>query len=142
MRNNDNPFGGVTVVFGGDFRQVLPVIVKGSWPEIVDACLQKSLLWNYFNIQVLTLQRNMHLNISAEDSTFSQFLRELGNGMHTVPDGSILLPQHMKCEDNIKEGLINIIYPQLDQLSLRNNEAAQHNNTFLKEQYSVLEMMK
>lgn len=54
LRNNDNPFGGVTVVFGSDFRQILPVIVKGSRPKIVDACLRKSLLWNYFNI--LTLQ--------------------------------------------------------------------------------------
>ena len=26
----DKPFGGMTVVFGGDFRQVLPVIPKGS----------------------------------------------------------------------------------------------------------------
>ena len=33
------PFGGVTVVFGGDFRQILPVIVKGSHSEIVSSCL-------------------------------------------------------------------------------------------------------
>ena len=27
---NDKPFGGIVVVFGGDFKQILPIIVKGS----------------------------------------------------------------------------------------------------------------
>jgi len=30
----DKPFGGITVVFGGDFHQILPVIKKGSWGDI------------------------------------------------------------------------------------------------------------
>ena len=30
MECPDRPFGGKTVVFGGDFRQVLPVVRKGS----------------------------------------------------------------------------------------------------------------
>ena len=38
----DKPFGGLTVVFGGDFKQILPVIVKGSQPQIVGACIQRS----------------------------------------------------------------------------------------------------
>jgi ATP-dependent DNA helicase PIF1 len=32
-------FGGLTVFFEGDFKQILPVIVKGSRPEIVGACI-------------------------------------------------------------------------------------------------------
>lgn len=27
LRNSDRPFGGITVVFGGDFQQILPVVV-------------------------------------------------------------------------------------------------------------------
>ena len=30
IRGNDNLFGVITVVFGGDFQQILPVIFKGS----------------------------------------------------------------------------------------------------------------
>jgi len=40
-RHNDNnvAFGGMTIVFEGDFRQILPVIVKGSREQIVGASL-------------------------------------------------------------------------------------------------------
>ena len=30
LHNSDKPFGGLTVVFGEDFQQILPVILKGS----------------------------------------------------------------------------------------------------------------
>jgi len=30
IRNNGRPFGGMTVVFGGDFQQTLPIIPRGS----------------------------------------------------------------------------------------------------------------
>ena len=34
------PFGGKTMVFGGDFRQVLPVVRRGSRAQIVGASLR------------------------------------------------------------------------------------------------------
>ena len=41
----DKPFGGLTCIFGGDFQQILPVIVQGSRGQNVGACLQWSILW-------------------------------------------------------------------------------------------------
>lgn len=35
------PFGGITVVLGGDFRQILPVIPRESRSEVVSACITK-----------------------------------------------------------------------------------------------------
>ena len=42
IRHSDKPFGGLPIVFGGDFKQILPVIVKGSRAQIVGACFQRS----------------------------------------------------------------------------------------------------
>ncbi|RYR15961.1 hypothetical protein Ahy_B04g072929 [Arachis hypogaea] len=42
--NKDLPFGGKIVVIGGDFRQVFPVIPKGSHAEIVMASINFSVL--------------------------------------------------------------------------------------------------
>ncbi|XP_016173713.1 uncharacterized protein LOC107616245 [Arachis ipaensis] len=43
-RNKNLPFGGKVVILGGDFRQVLPVIPKGSRAEIVMASINSSVL--------------------------------------------------------------------------------------------------
>ncbi|XP_022003565.1 uncharacterized protein LOC110901018 [Helianthus annuus] len=39
------PFGGKIVLFGGDFRQILPVIPKGSRSMIVNSSLNSSYIW-------------------------------------------------------------------------------------------------
>jgi hypothetical protein len=57
MDCKDLPFGGKIVVFGGDFRQVLPVVRKGSRAQVVGASLRKSYLWEF--MRHLKLVRNM-----------------------------------------------------------------------------------
>ncbi len=62
--NSDRPFGGRCVVFGGDFKQILPVVVKGNQAQIVGTSMQRSVLWQ--QIQVLKLTQNMRLNTADE----------------------------------------------------------------------------
>jgi ATP-dependent DNA helicase PIF1 len=57
--NDDKPFGGLIVVFGGNFCQILSVIIKGYKGKNVVASLRKSLLWD--GIRILRLQQHMHL---------------------------------------------------------------------------------
>lgn len=60
----DLSFGSKTVVFGGDFRQILPVIPKGSRHDIVNVTINSSYLWRHCT--VLRLTKNMRLqNLSS-----------------------------------------------------------------------------
>nr|CAD1829800.1 unnamed protein product [Ananas comosus var. bracteatus] len=52
-------FGDKTMVLGGDFRQILPVIVGESRQDIIDAPITKSYIWN--NCKVFRLLTNMRL---------------------------------------------------------------------------------
>ncbi|CAN6860519.1 unnamed protein product [Brassica oleracea] len=55
LGNNDNrPFGGKVVVFGGDFRQILAVIHGAGRPEIVMESLNSSYLWKHVKVMKLT----------------------------------------------------------------------------------------
>ncbi|KAH9622274.1 hypothetical protein KSS87_001374, partial [Heliosperma pusillum] len=84
-------FGGKIVVFGGDFRQILPVVPHKSIKESVEASLVNSPLWSKFTRFSLTE------NIRArEDPAFSNFLLRLGNGQLQREDNSFVgLPQAM-----------------------------------------------
>ena len=63
----DLPFGGKVMVFGGDFRQILPVIRRGTRGDVASACLNRSSLWRY--VKILNLTINMRLRkLSSQDS--------------------------------------------------------------------------
>ena len=42
----NQPFGGKVMLIGGDFRQVLPVVTRGTRAQIIDATLLKSYIWD------------------------------------------------------------------------------------------------
>ncbi|XP_013594703.1 PREDICTED: ATP-dependent DNA helicase RRM3-like [Brassica oleracea var. oleracea] len=63
--SEDKPFGGKVVVFGGDFRQILPVIPGGGRAETVLAALNSSYLWEH--CKVLKLTKNMRLLAGLTD---------------------------------------------------------------------------
>ncbi|CAN1140579.1 ATP-dependent DNA helicase PIF3 [Linum perenne] len=84
--NEESPFGGMSVVFGGDFRQILPVIKKGSRSEITGESLKKSYLWEHLtHIKFSQNMRLMRLNtlqperqeIAAFDSWLKKLVMEL-----------------------------------------------------------------
>ncbi|XP_057811702.1 uncharacterized protein LOC131025941 [Salvia miltiorrhiza] len=88
------PFGGKTVVFGGDFRQILPVIPKGSRQDIVFATINSSYLWRY--CKVLRLTKNMRLKNmgssaeAVELEEFSKWIASIGDGtIGSANDGNV-----------------------------------------------------
>lgn len=70
----------------------------------------------------------MRLQVSAEDMAFGQQLQEIGNGMHTTPDGFITLPASMQCIGGISK-LIEKIYPGIN--ILQQNQWHELGNYFL-----------
>ena len=110
LNEPEKVFGGLTFVFGGDFKQILPVIIRGGKAQTIGASLRKSRLWGH--LIVLHLHQNMRLNTAIEaEANFAKWQLELGQGKHTDKDLVILLPEHLKCRENTVGSLIESIYP-------------------------------
>ena len=91
MSNSDSvPFGGKVVVFGGDFKQIFPIITRGSRSDIVNATINASHLWDYCTVLKLTkkmhLQSNLTITNAQEIKRFSQWLIDVGDGKLEIPN--------------------------------------------------------
>ncbi|XP_058726583.1 uncharacterized protein LOC131597942 [Vicia villosa] len=118
----DNIFGGKVVVFGGDFRQILPVIPRGTRSDIIHATINSSYIWDH--CKVLKLTKNMRLQTGATTSTandirsFSEWILKIGDGTMCEPnDGyaSICIPDEFlisSFSDPIK-AIVEDTYPDL-----------------------------
>ncbi|XP_040248155.1 uncharacterized protein [Aegilops tauschii subsp. strangulata] len=96
VNSSKRPFGGMTVVLGGDFRQILPVIPKGRRHNIVTASIKRSYLWKHFHI--LKLTKNMRLNCTTHDESekqrvaeFAEWILNIGDGTNTSSEGEELI---------------------------------------------------
>ncbi|XP_062514143.1 ATP-dependent DNA helicase pif1-like [Corticium candelabrum] len=79
--NEDIPFGGKIFLLGGDFRQVLPVMLHASRTLIVENCLKRLSLWPLFTIIKLT----QNMRVQQDQQQFSKWELQLGNEqLHTV----------------------------------------------------------
>ncbi|XP_021749404.1 ATP-dependent DNA helicase PIF4-like [Chenopodium quinoa] len=92
----DQVFGGKVVVFGGDFRQVLPIVPRKSQIEVVAASLVNSYLWP--KMTRFRLTENIR---SRHDPAYSEFLLALGNGqLQNTEVDFVQLPLHIvRCYD-------------------------------------------
>jgi ATP-dependent DNA helicase PIF1 len=53
------PFGGLVVVFGDDFQQILPVVPRGTRGDVVVVALNHSSIWQH--VRVFKLHTNMRV---------------------------------------------------------------------------------
>ena len=114
-------FGGKTIVFGEDFRQVLPVVRKGSRAQIVGMSLRRSYLWD--SMHHLKLVRNMR---AQGDPSFAEYLLRIGCGTEEVNgDGDVRLPDEICVpytgNGNELDTLIDYIFPSLNENLLNRN---------------------
>ncbi|XP_035838014.1 uncharacterized protein LOC110900424 [Helianthus annuus] len=120
--NSEIRFGGKVIVFGGDFRQILPVVPNGGRQEIVNASLCSSYLWS--KCKLLRLTRNMRLTVGRstadvdEINSFGKWLLDLGEGNVGGPndgEATIEIPQDLLITDPADPigSLIDFVYPSI-----------------------------
>ena len=104
-------FGGRIDVFGGDFRQTLPVVKRATETILLENCIVSSPIWPL--VQRFKLTSNMRAN-SGEDE-FKEFLITLGDGKLPLKQNQpyhqcIKVPSTCVTKNNI----IDDIFPQCD----------------------------
>nr|XP_043614440.1 uncharacterized protein LOC122586518 [Erigeron canadensis] len=68
--SKDKVFRGKVVVFGGDFKQILPVITKRTRSMIVNASLNSSYIWHHCIVLKLTV--NMRLKVGTQQQDLQE----------------------------------------------------------------------
>jgi hypothetical protein len=78
----DKPFGGKNILFCGDFRQVAPVVVKGSKGDVIRNCLNQSYLWRHIKTYKLIVNERIKRCVSKyteeQLTEFYKFQLKLG----------------------------------------------------------------
>ncbi|RXW11836.1 hypothetical protein EST38_g14019 [Candolleomyces aberdarensis] len=141
VRDDQRPFGGLTVVFGGDFQQTLPVVPRGSREEIVHATILKSYIWE--NVQILHLRQNMRVRDDPQAAEFAQWLLDVGHGQGLDEHSKFTIPDELRVQTY--DDLVNFVYAGIDQspppppewflnrmiLAPRNSDVAESNRRIL-----------
>jgi len=112
LLDSNSPFGGITVLFSGDFRQTLPVIPHGIRQQLISASISRSHIWAH--VQMFYLHQNMRLEQSPEMQEFATWLLNVGAGEQLDNSERLIIPHHMQCPDHTIASLIHQIYPDID----------------------------
>ena len=95
IKQKSLPFGGIVVLFSGDFRQTLPVVPHGGRALTVEESIKRNHLWK--QVRQFKLSKNMRYSEGEDD--FAAHLIKVGDGC--LPEGdtnvtlSSTLHQHL-----------------------------------------------
>ncbi|XP_063797542.1 ATP-dependent DNA helicase pif1-like [Pseudophryne corroboree] len=110
IMNINTPFGNKVIVLGGDFRQTLPVVPRGTQTDILECCIKASHLWKLFTH--LTLTTNMR---TEGEEAHNTWLLHVGMGSlppnpHFNDNTTIQIPPHMITHDDLIETIFNHVH--------------------------------
>ena len=107
LLDSSDLFGGIPVVLGGDFAQILPVVKRGRRERVVNACIRCWREWQ--NIQPLYLTQNMRVLTGDLNRRFADWLSLLPYTESLR--GNIDLPEWIRTTDDRNE-FREFIYPE------------------------------
>ena len=104
IMNNNIPYGGKTILLGGDFRQVTPVIPKVSKAKILENSIKKIIISQF---QLIKLTTNMRAD--KDEREFADWLLKIGNNQATnynqFGEDLIRIPNQLIVKDDIIDDL-------------------------------------
>ena len=107
IMNNNKPFGGKVIVLGGDFRQLLPVKIRGTRSETVSLSIKYSKLWRHFSKHALT----QNMRVLPNEVEFAQFLLDVGDGILNDQNDNLQVPA--RCLAAADRDIVEDTYGQL-----------------------------
>ena len=133
VKNNNSPFGGIQVVFSGDFYQ-LPPIREKNVPESYMFCFENPLWEELFNHQI-------HLNkiFRQSDEEYCSILNQIRQGTLTKKAYNILMSRCITCTDDIKPTKLlptRFSVNKINEDEMRKIESNEH--TYLMEVIKIL----
>jgi hypothetical protein len=115
VKQLEKPFGGVTVVFMGDWRQTLPVVPLASKEQKIAATLLFADCWQH--VQVIRLTENLRIKKHGGDLNWSKYLLEVGENKFTKRSINGIeytqIPSSMVIESGKITDLLTAVYPNL-----------------------------
>ncbi|XP_059291269.1 uncharacterized protein LOC132044772 isoform X2 [Lycium ferocissimum] len=106
IMDSNTLFGGKVVVFGGDFRQTLPVVQSGKREDFIHECLLNSNIWDL--LEKYRLSKNMRARI---DPTFCEYLLRIGDGREKVNEhNKIEIPESFLIPFTNEKESLNILF--------------------------------
>ena len=107
------PYGGLVILYSGDFRQTLPIVL-GSRANGIDSSIKCSMLWENF--------RHMRLRINhrATSRAFQKFLLRIGNGSVQQSKFKTGLGRHIKITKKL-EKVVQTVYSDVIDTTRRSN---------------------
>nr|CAH7751480.1 unnamed protein product [Callosobruchus chinensis] len=101
---NKLPFGGKTLLFAGDCRQIIPVVVNGSRNDIIKASIKHFSMWP--NFTQLQLAHNMRTH---DDLEFAQWVLKVGDGSaNEDSDDHLELPRRCIVDNSIVDHIFGV----------------------------------
>ena len=118
LRGSNKPFGGITMLFSGDWRQILTVVPHGTRTDIVGRCAKSSELWK--QVMTLRLSENMRIRQAGgqEEEDFAKFLLNLGEGKIPVAEDegefAIELDEELSLPGDSLKHVVDWVYEDLN----------------------------
>ncbi|EFP03982.1 hypothetical protein CRE_30538 [Caenorhabditis remanei] len=119
LKNNDLPFGGILIIFGGDWRQILPIVEGAKNEGVIPYTLKNTEMWRLMKKFELTKNQR-----AEEDSEYAKLILSIGNGANYVNTKRqmIAIPEKY-VERGEEKDLINWVFPDVNDIKLTESAA-------------------